>query len=823
MKISLNWLKEYINIQRSAEEIAALLTASGLEVEGLEKVEKIPGGLEGVVIGEVLSCEKHPNADKLSATTVDIGTEVVPIVCGAPNVAAGQKVAVATVGATLYPAEGEPFKIKKAKIRGEASEGMICAEDELGLGNSHAGIMVLDTRLPNGTPAAEYFQLGSDVVLEIGLTPNRADAASHMGVARELQALLRKKMQLPDVSDFRIENTDNRVEVEVQNLDACPRYTGLTISDVQVQESPQWLKDRLLAIGVQPINNVVDVTNFVLHELGQPLHAFDLADISGNKVVVHTKPAGTPFTTLDEKERKLQAEDLMICNAEEGMCIAGVFGGVRSGVKESTRAIFLESAYFSPDWIRRTAQHHGLKTDASFRFERGADPNITEYALKRAALLIKEVAGGYISSEIIDIYPKKIDDFTVEASYRNISRLIGKELPKEEIHKILESLDIKITDTTSEGFTALVPPFRVDVQREADLIEEILRIYGYDNIEVSETLHSSYLASFPETDENLQRRRVSETLAANGYFEITTNSLTKPEYAQEADFLDQSQSVEILNKLSEDLGVMRQSLLFSGLEVIAHNINRRQKDLKLFEFGKTYWKDELPSANGRSGYAEKKYLGIWISGNTEAEHYLQPSRAVAFHDIRLAVEKILGLFGLKEYSTQVIHEKGFAYGIEIMYNGKSIQRNNRQQAGEPLVRMGKVAPKLATLAGVKQEVFWAELDWDQALSLYSKQEVSFQPISKFPEVRRDLSLVIDKNVQFEEIRKITERQENNLIKKVGVFDVYEGDKIEAGKKAYALSFILQDEEKTLTDKVIDKTMQRLINTFENQLGAVIRK
>ena len=816
MKISLNWLKEYIDFTQSAEEIAALLTASGLEVEGLEKVEKVPGGLEGVVIGEVLSCQKHPNADKLSVTTVDTGTEVVPIVCGAPNVAAGQKVAVATVGATLYPSEGEPFKIKKAKIRGEASEGMICAEDELGLGSSHAGIMVLDTQLPNGTPAAEYFDLGSDVVLEIGLTPNRADAASHMGVARELQALLHKKMNLPDVSSFRIENTDNQVEVEVQNLEACPRYTGLTISDIQVQDSPQWLQGRLLAIGLQPINNVVDVTNFVQHELGQPLHAFDIAEITGNKVVVHTKPAGTPFTTLDEKERKLQAEDLMICNAEEGMCMAGVFGGIKSGVKETTRAIFLESAYFSPDWIRRTAQHHGLKTDASFRFERGADPNITEYALKRAALLIKEVAGGYVSSEIIDIYPKKIEDFRIEAKYRNINRLIGKELSKEETHRILESLDIKVTDRTEEGFTALVPPYRVDVQREADLTEEVLRIYGYDNIEISETLHSSFLAAFPETDENLQRRRVSEALAANGFFEITTNSLTKPEYAREADFLEESRSVEILNKLSEDLGVMRQSLLFTGLEVVAHNINRRQKDLKLFEFGKTYHKDS-------NGYTEKKYLGIWLSGNAEAEHYLQSSRPVAFHDIRLAVEKILNLFGIKEYSTQVIHEKGFAYGLEIMYNGKSKGKNKRAEAGEPLVRMGKVVPKLANLTGVKQEVFWAELDWELLLALYGKQEVNFQPIPKFPEVRRDLSLVIDRKVQFEEIRRITERQENTLIKKVGVFDVYEGDKIESGKKAYALSFILQDEEKTLTDKVIDKTMQRLIKTFEDQLGAVIRK
>lgn len=816
MKISLNWIKEYIHFSQSPEEIAAILTASGLEVENLEKAEKIPGGLEGIVIGEVLSCERHPNADKLSLTTVDTGAGVVPIVCGAPNVAAGQKVVVATVGATLYPAGGEPFKIKKAKIRGEISEGMICAEDEIGLGSSHEGIIVLNTSLPNGTPAAEYFSTGNDVVLEIGLTPNRADAASHMGVARELQALLRTKMHLPDVSAFKIEKSGSAVEVEVQNTEACPRYTCLIIDDIHVKDSPQWLQDRLLSIGLQPVNNVVDATNFVLHELGQPLHAFDLSEIKGNKVIVKTCPAGTLFTTLDGKERKLQAEDLMICNAGEGMCIAGVFGGVKSGVKETTKSIFLESACFSPDWIRRTAQHHALKTDASFRFERGTDPNITEYALKRAALLIKEIAGGYISSGITDIYPKKAGDFRVEAKYRNINRLIGKNIPKEEVNRILESLEIKLTDQTDDGFTALVPPYRVDVLREADLTEEVLRIYGYDNIEISENLHSSYLASFPEPDENLQRRRVSESLAANGFFEITTNSLTKPEYAREADFLDEGLSVEILNKLSEDLGVMRQSLLFSGLEVVAHNINRRQNDLKLFEFGKTYHK-------APKGYLEKKYLGIWLSGNALAEHYLHAPRPVAFHDIRFAVDKVLGLFGIKDYNTQVIHEKGFAYGTEIMYNGKSFKKDKQKPSGEPLVRMGKVLPKVALTAGVKQEVFWAEVDWEQLLNLYSKQEVVFRPIPKFPEVRRDLSLVIDKKIQFEEIRQITERQENRLIKRTGVFDVYEGDKIEAGKKAYALSFILQDEEKTLTDKAIDKTMQQLIKTFEDQLGAVIRK
>ena len=820
MRISLNWLKQYISFDQSAEEVATLLTASGLEVEGVESAEKVPGGLEGIVIGEVLTCEKHPNADKLSITTVDIGGHVSPIVCGAPNVAAGQKVVVATVGTTLYPAGGEPFKIKKAKIRGEVSEGMICAEDEIGLGSSHAGIMILDTELPSGTPAAQYFQLESEEVLEIGLTPNRADAASHMGVARELKALLNRPLNLPSIDNFKVDKADNPIAVEVQNYEACPRYSALTISGVEVKESPEWLRNHLLSIGLQPINNIVDVTNFVLHELGQPLHSFDIAAIKGNKVVVKTLPAGSTFTTLDEKERKLQAEDLMICNAEEGMCIAGVFGGHKSGVKESTTDIFLESAYFSPDWIRQTAQHHGLKTDASFRYERGADPNITVYALKRAALLIQEVAGGTISSQITDLYPNKIEDFRIETTYRYINRLIGKDIPAEETNRILESLDIQLTDKTAEGFTALVPPYRVDVQRPADIVEEVLRVYGYDNIEVSEQLNSSYLAAFPALDTNLQQRRVSELLAANGFLESITNSLTKPEYARESDFIDSSRTVEILNKLSEDLGVMRQTLLFGGLEVIAHNINRRQRDLKLFEFGKTY------ETKG-DGFEEEKFLGIWLSGNAEAEHYLQPSRPVAFQDIRLVVEKLFGLFGIRDYASQAIHEKGLAYGIEIMYNGRSKRKKARPGVARPdqapLARLGKVAPALATLAGVKQEVFWAEINWAQLLNHYEEQSVAYQPISKFPEVRRDLSLVIDKKVQFEDIKQITGRQENSLIRRVGVFDVYEGDKLEEGKKAYTLSFILQDEEKTLTDKVIDKVMQRLIKTFEDQLGAVIRK
>ncbi len=814
MKISYNWLSQYIHINESPEEIAKLLTSSGLEVESVEKQEGLPGGLQGIVIGEVLTRQQHPNADRLSLTTVDIGGgAIVPIVCGAANVAAGQKVVVATVGATLYPTEGEPFQIKKAKIRGEASEGMICAEDEIGLGTSHAGIMVLDTHLPNGTPAAEYFNLQDDYVFEIGLTPNRPDAASHIGVARDLKALLDRPLQWPDVTGFAIDNQNRRIGVEVQHQVACPRYTGVTISGVLVQESPEWLKARLQCIGLTPINNIVDVTNFVLHELGQPLHAFDADKIRGNKVVVRTLPAGTVFRTLDEKDRKLQEQDLMICDAEGGMCIAGVFGGMESGITEQSQTVFLESAYFSPDWIRRTAQHHALKTDASFRFERGTDPNITLYALKRAAMLIKEVAGGEISSEVVDLYPQPVADFMVSVRWEKLYELIGHRIPAEEVRKILSNLDIQLTNESETGFTAMVPPYRVDVQRPSDIVEEVIRIYGLDNIPMPAGLSSSYMAEFPKTDENILRQEASALLAANGYLEIMTNSLTSPEYVQKSSFLQAESNVEILNKLSEELGVMRQTLLFSGLEVIAHNINHRQRDLKLFEFGKTYHKSE-------QGYGERKYVGMWITGLAEGEHYLQQPRPVAYHNIRLAIELLLNRFGINEVYPQVIHDREFAYGLEIVYNGRKIGRSLDKM---PLVRLGKVKPALAALAGVKQEVFWAEVDWALLLQLAGLQETVYTPVSRFPEVRRDLSLVLDKAITFAQIQEVTNRTENSLIQRIGVFDVYEGDKIEAGKKAYALSFILQDVDKTLTDKVIDKTMQRLMAAFEKELGAYIRK
>lgn len=804
MKISLNWLKQYIDLPESPTEIGDLLTHSGLEVEGLEEVESIQGGLKGLVIGEVLTCTKHPNADKLSVTTVDIGSEEAsPIVCGAPNVAAGQKVVVATVNSTLYPSNGEPFKIKKAKIRGEVSLGMICAEDEIGLGASHDGIMVLDTDLPNGTPAADYFNLESDFVYEIGLTPNRADAASHLGTARDLKALFNRQISLPSVEAFKIDNTDSRTKVTVENTEACPRYSALSITGVCVKESPDWLKTKLIAIGINPTNNVVDVTNYVLHSLGQPMHAFDAAAITGDHVVVKTMPAGTKFTTLDEKERTLSERDLMICNARDGMCIAGVFGGIKSGVTEKTTDVFLESAYFSPDYIRKTAQTHQLKTDASFRYERGTDPNMTVYALKYAAILIQEVAGGQISSEITDIYPEPIGEFEIPVSYDRINRLIGKNLSKDQVKDILTSLDIEISEETTAGFIAIVPPYRVDVQREADIVEEVLRIYGYNNIELKDTLSSTFLSEFPQRDADAIQLEISRLLAGSGYNEIVTNSLTKHTYAEATNSLDNDHNVHILNFLSEDLNVMRQSLLFNGLEVIERNIKRRQTNLRFFEFGKTY--HEI-----NNKYKEKERLVIFITGNNTDENWLEKKRPTHYFDLKTTISQLLNKFGIHSYETSASESDLFAYGITVSTRKK------------PLLALGKVNTKLTKLCDVRQEVFMADIDWDFLQSLYPLG-VDFEPISKFPEVKRDLSLVVDKAINFDQIRKLTLKLERQLITRTSVFDVYEGDKIGQNQKAYAISFFLQDQEKTLNDKVIDKTMNRLIQGFEKELGAIIRK
>jgi phenylalanyl-tRNA synthetase beta chain len=804
MKISYKWLKELLDITESPEEIGNLLTATGLEVEGIEEVETVKGGLRGVVIGQVLTCEKHPDADKLSLTTVDVGGEVpLAIVCGAPNVAAGQKVVVATVGTTLHPAgSDQPLVMKKAKIRGALSEGMICAEDELGMGTSHAGILVLDTDTPNGTPAAGYFGIESDFVFEIGLTPNRADAASHYGVARDLKAVLGREVNLPSVEAFSVDSQELALEVIVENSDAAPRYCGMTINGLTVGESPEWLRRRLEAIGVRPINNVVDITNYVCHELGQPLHAFDMAAILGNKVWVKTLPAGTPFTTLDDQERLLSDQDLMICNADEPMCIAGVFGGKKSGVTSETKAIFLESAYFDPAWIRRTAQRIGLKTDASFRFERGTDPNMPLYAIKRAALLLQEIAGGKVSSDITDLYPHPVADFSVDVKYRNIDRLIGKKLDRNLIQSILKKLDIRIEEPNELGFRGVVPPYRVDVQREADVIEEILRIYGFGNVALSPALGADFLSDFPLNDPDKLRLRCGEVLVANGFYEVINNSLTKPRgQALLADEL-LGEPVPVLNYLSEDLSVMRQAMLFTGLETLAYNVNRRQSDLKLFEFGKTYHK-----VNGK--YVEKEHLSVFMTGNVQPESWLEKSRPVQFHDLVVQVNRILAALRVKGTETNPLNSKMFQSGLGLSLNKK------------PLVTLGLVQPALARSVGLKASVWFADFDWDYILKQYSPG-VQFKEVAKFPEVRRDLSLVLDKSVSFEALRQVAYRTERQLLQEVNVFDVYEGESL-AGKKAYALSFILQDPLQTLTDKVIDKAMQRLMTSFEKEFGALIRK
>jgi len=809
MKISYNWLKQLIDIQESPEEVGKLLTATGLEVEGIEPVERVKGGLEGIVVGEVLTCEPFIVKEKtLHLTTVDTGaSEPSTIVCGAANVAAGQKVIVATVGATIYPTEGEPFTIGKRKVYGQPSEGMICAEDEIGIGHSHAGIMVLDTDLPNGTPAAQYFGVLPDYVIEIGLTPNRADAASHLGVARDLKAVLGRELTKPSVEAFDqlpITNLSSPLEVSVENTEAAPRYTGVCLAGLTVGESPEWLKEKLQAVGVRSINNVVDITNFICHELGQPLHAFDAAKITGNKVIVKNLLEGTPFVTLDGVERKLSERDLMICNAEEPMCIGGVFGGTKSGVNETTTAIFLESAYFSPASIRKTGTYHTLKTDASFRFERGTDPNMPIYALKRAALLILEVAGGYIASEVVDIYPNPIPNHEVAVKYRNIDRLIGKSLDRDMIKQILTSLDIEIQNETPEGFLALVAPYRVDVTREADIVEEILRIYGFDNIELSEHLSANFLSGFPLVDPDKQKLRIANILAGNGFNETMTNSLTKPAYNEAVRASLVGEDVVMLNPLSEDLSVMRQTMLFSGLETLAYNLNRRQRDLKICEFGKTYHKVE-------GKYKDVGHLVLLMAGHQQAESWVAKDQKLAFHDLASMVHLVLSAFRVQGVEKQEIQDKTvFEYGLTYTVKKKAV------------VSFGQVKGKHTKMLDIKLPVFYADFDWAYLLKQY-QDKVRFTEVSKYPEVRRDLSLVLDKTVSFEQIRQLAQKYERNLLTNVNVFDVYEGENIGADKKSYSVSFTLQDTEQTLTDKVIDKTMQKLMMAFEKELGAVIRK
>ncbi|GHA75120.1 phenylalanyl-tRNA synthetase beta subunit [Pontibacter akesuensis] len=805
MLISFDWLKQLIPTDKTAEEIGVLLTGSGLEVEGIHTFDLVQGGLEGIVLGEVLTCERHPDADRLNITTVDIGAdEPSQIVCGAPNVAAGQRVVVATVNSTLYPSEGEPFKIKKSKIRGAASEGMICAEDEIGIGASHAGIMVLDTDLPNGTPAAKFFGLGSDKVFEIGLTPNRADAASHFGVARDLQALLDESAQLPKVGDFKVNNTSRSIAVEVQNTEACPRYAGVTITGLKVGPSPEWMQKRLRAIGLSPINNVVDVTNYVLHELGQPLHAFDADKITGKKIVVKTVEEGTTFKTLDGVERKLGANDLMICNAEEPMAIGGVFGGEDSGVTEETNSIFIESAYFSPDWVRRTGMNHGLKTDASFRFERGTDPNMVILALKRAALLVQEVAGGEVSSEIVDVYPEAIENREIRLSIERTHMLIGQHIGTERIKTILEDLGIQVTHETETHLTLSVPPFKVDVTREADVVEEILRIYGFNNIQMDENLATTYLAKFPKPYAENVVEAISNYIADNGFHEIITNSITNSNYYEPAGEAEMAGLVKVVNYNSEDLDVLRKSMVFSGLEVLRRNINRRQRELKLFELGKVYEQRE-------GDYKESRRLSLYMAGNTTAESWKQPSIKSAFHDMAGVVQNVLRKLNAGDFEVQPLQENSYMrQGIAYVKNGTVV------------AELGVLDAGVTRFMEVKEQVWYAELNWDYLLKKY-KDKLVAEELPKFPEVRRDLSLVLDRNVTFDQLKQLAFKVERKLLQSVNVFDVYEGDKIEAGKKAYALSFTLQDKQQTLTDKVIESTMNRLMQQFEKQLGAFIRK
>ncbi|WP_299679081.1 phenylalanine--tRNA ligase subunit beta [uncultured Tenacibaculum sp.] len=808
MKISYNWLQQFLQFDWNPEKIGELLTDLGLEVEGIELKESIKGSLKGVVVGEVLTCKKHPNADKLKVTTVNLGTgEPVQIVCGAPNVDAGQKVPVATIGTMLYDEKGEGFKIKKGKIRGEESHGMICAEDELGLGSSHDGIMILDESLVPGTPCADVFKIETDHVFEIGLTPNRADAMSHYGVARDLRAgLLQNDVKLelisPSVSDFHVDERRLKIDVEVENKELTPRYCGITITDVEVKDSPEWIKNRLKAIGIAPKNNIVDITNYVLHELGQPLHAFDASKIKGNKVVVKTLEEGTKFTTLDEVERELSAEDIMICDAESNpLCIAGVFGGLKSGVTENTTTVFLESAYFNPVSVRKTAKRHGLNTDASFRFERGIDINQTKYAIKRAALLIEEYAGGKMSSDIMDFYPEKVNDFEVFLSFENVYKLIGQDIPKETIKNILASLEIKINSITEAGLGLVIPSYRVDVQREADIIEEILRVYGYNNIEFSHKLNTSI--SFDNDTQVKVENIVSDHLVALGFNETMANSLTKADYIGLSEDLNESFNVEMLNPLSNDLKVLRQSLLFSGLESISYNINRKNNALKFFELGKTYHKYE-------SGYQEDKHLTLFVTGNKLKDNWKIASETSSFFYLKGVITSIFNRLGLSNLKNSPVKSSVFSEGLTLSL-GKT-----------KLVEFGVVKRSILKEFSIKQEVLFADFKWDVILGLVGKKKIKVTDLPKFPAVKRDLALLLDSKVEFKEIYNLAFQSERKLLKEVDLFDVYEGENLPEGKKSYAVSFILQDENKTLNDKQIDKIMQKLQQTFEKNVGAELR-
>lgn len=820
MNISYNWLKRYIETDLPAEEVARILTDIGLEVEGFEKIETVKGGLQGVVVGEVLTCTDHPDSDHLHVTTVDVGAgEPLQIVCGAANSRAGLKVLCATVGAVLYPNGGdEEFKIKRSKIRGVESLGMLCAEDELGIGPSHEGIVELPADAPVGMAAREYLRVEDDYLIEVGLTPNRVDAASHIGVARDLAAYLRSRgerteVKWPDVSAFAVDNHDLPVAIRVENHEACPRYVGITVSGCKIGPSPEWMQNCLRAAGINPKNNLVDITNFVLFELGQPLHAFDAAKIEGREVVVRTCAEGTPFVTLDGVERKLTDKDLMICSAERPMCIAGVFGGLDSGISETTTDVFIESAYFNPVWVRKTAKRFGLNTDSSFRFERGIDPNLQVYAAKRAALLMKELAGGTISSEITDICPVPAADFVFDVSFARINALIGKEIPQQTVRTILAALEVKILSEHEGRLTVAVPPYRVDVQREADLIEDILRIYGYNNVEIPARVRST-LSYAPKPDRNRLVNLAADFLTDNGFTEIMSNSLTKGAYYEGLTACPPERCVRILNPLSADLNVLRQTLLFNMLEAVCLNINHKNGDLKLYEFGNCYFYDEAKRTeeNHLAAYSEEYRLAIAVTGVTTPQSWNTKPAKASFFTLRAVAEKLLRRFGIDIYAlkSEPTQSDLFAEGLTMSLNGKE------------LLQIGVVSNRLRRLTDVKQEVYYLEMNFDALVRSTKKHRIAAEELSKFPEVKRDLALLVDRDVTFAALRSVALATERKLLKNVSLFDVYEGDKLPEGKKSYALSFILEDKTRTLDDKTIERVMANLTRQFEQQCGAQVR-
>lgn len=820
MNISYNWLKRYVATDLPAEKVAEILTDIGLEVEGFEKIETVKGGLQGVVVGEVLTCADHPDSDHLHLTTVDVGAaEPLQIVCGAPNCRAGLKVLCATVGAVLYPDGGdEEFKIKRSKIRGVESLGMLCAEDELGIGASHDGIMELPADAPVGMTAREYLHIEDDYLIEIGLTPNRVDAASHIGVARDLAAYLKSRgenteVKLPDVSAFAPDNHDLEVAIRVENPEAAPRYVGVTVTGCKIGPSPEWMQNCLRAAGINPKNNLVDITNFVLFELGQPLHAFDASKIEGREVVVRTCPEGTPFVTLDGVERKLTDKDLMICSAERPMCIAGVFGGLDSGVSDTTTDVFIESAYFNPVWVRKTAKRFGLNTDASFRFERGIDPNMQVYAAKRAALLMKELAGGTISSDITDIYPEPVGDFVFDLSLARVDALIGKPIPEATVRTIIAALEVKILAERDGVLTVAVPPYRVDVQREADLIEDILRIYGYNNVEIPMQVRST-LSYAPKPDRNRLMNLAADFLTANGFTEIMSNSLTKAAYYEGLTSCPAERCVRILNPLSADLNVMRQTLLFNMLEAVGLNANRRNGDLCLYEFGNCYFYDESKRTeeNRLAAYSEEYRLAIAVTGVATPQSWNAKPVKASFFTLRAVAEKLLRRFGIDIYAlkTETLESDLFSEGLSLSLGGKE------------LLQIGSVAAAIRRRTDVKQDVYYLEMNFDALVKSTKKLKIVAGELSKFPEVRRDLALLVDKSVTFSSLRDAAFAAERKLLKSVSLFDVYEGDKLPEGKKSYALSFILEDKTRTLDDKTIERVMSNLTRQFEQKCGAQVR-